>query len=79
MSKIEGLISSYDEIDIRIDNKRYKKIRDILSDGYHVGYMMFDSVGGVLTSNGEVFSKEVIREVGQDEYDRLIKYWSKDK
>ena len=67
MSKIEGLISLYDEVDIKIGNKRYKKIRDILSDGYHVGYMMFDSVGGVLTSNGEVFEEGSIYDIRYEE------------
>lgn len=67
MSKIEGLISLYDEVDIKIGSKRYKKIRDILNDGYHVGYMMFDSVGGVLTSNGEVFEEGSIYDIRYEE------------
>ena len=67
MSKIEGLVSLYDTVDIKIGSKRYKKIRDILSDGYHVGYMMFDSVGGVLTSNGEVFEEGSIYDIRYEE------------
>ena len=69
MSKIEGLISLYDEVDIKIGSKRYKRIRDILNDGYHVGYMMFDSVGGVLASNGEVFEEGSIYDI---RYEKLV-------